>query len=129
MIGTEDGKPNYPKSEFNTGQIIDFSEHPRFENGNVVGHKFYDESEFSAFPHLFRPLAWYEFKDVADMPKYVKVTLDGSDIFYNSVCECETWVIGDTPEVSLCGGYWFEPHEVTPATEAEYIEYQKSKTK
>jgi hypothetical protein len=67
-------------------------------------------SFFSDYPHLFRKLEWWEDRKVEDMPKYFRNK--------NGVFEIKR-PIQEYATHNAKG-------DVLPATESEYLEYQKS---
>lgn len=118
---------DYPNSPYEVGQIIDFSEPAEFKSGNVVGADL-PETFYNKYPNIFRPMHWSEQRKVGEMPRYVnrkgviKKVLDpkyDNRIFGHNEHEIEMRTL-------LHGiRYWKESY--TPATEAEYLEYLKSK--
>jgi hypothetical protein len=81
------------------------------------------------YPHLFRPLKWWEGLDIDELPKYVK-WVDGNDVEY---FEVDKWVLAEPLEWYADGtlftygdGDWLAYNydgEIYPATEAEYQDY------
>jgi hypothetical protein len=85
------------------------------------------------YPHLFRPLKWWEHVPVDELPKYVK-WVDGNDVEYFKVSE---WLLikNDTPYEDGMLFTHIEPDgfeqgfaynydgEIYPSTEAEYNDY------
>lgn len=73
------------------------------------------------YPHLFKPLQWYEDRAPKDMPEYVKYKSEN------------VWkVIEHTPDGcrlqgSLEGGFWARYKNLHPATKEEYESYLKEK--
>jgi len=130
--GTE-GEPLWPNSEFTHGDILIYIKPPGWlsgvytESGNIeLGEKHIGEHLANPLPHLFRQLHWSEFREEKDLPEYIKWPTGG----INRVLE---WRINDY------SGIWFfkeQLHEgfynpkrqgITPATEAEYLEYLNTK--
>lgn len=120
----------WPGSMFNVGNILYYDDE-RIEAGywyslTESGVKFY-VTDPHLYPHLFKPLAWYEDREASEMPEYVKEI----DNKYHKVKYSEefgflymeafdgvvksNWAV--VPNV-MC---FFEP-----ATEADYLSYIKS---
>lgn len=63
---------DYPLSRFIIGTIL-ISEKDRFGNwyvpSNAGDSLHFDIDEY---PHLFKPLRWWENRDIKDMPKYIR---------------------------------------------------------
>lgn len=61
------GKQIWPGSIWRSGDII--------EESKLHGDLMYcdkDGPRYSDFPHLFKPLRWWEYRQPDDMPEYVK---------------------------------------------------------
>jgi len=72
---------DYPHSPFTDNQIIclqNVGGYWRYSWAEHDGIEFETESFFKDYPHLFKPMAWWEERDVKDMPEYVK-SLVGSE--------------------------------------------------
>jgi len=137
--GTEEGKRNYPGSDFNTGDIL--------VNPDISPNHFYkavddttftlgpdiDKTTVEQFPNLFRPLAWYEKRNPENMPEYVRYTENHkyASHKYNEVVKVTKWVNDESNEGELY--FTFEndpkddlgvyPEDYVPATKDEYVEY------
>lgn len=101
---------DYPASEFFVGSI---RKEEIFDLGD-------NEYRYSDFPHLFKPLAWYEDREPDEWPEYVKglravkrllKVEDHGGMFLSILCEGET----------VWGTIWM----YEPATEEEYLSYLK----
>lgn len=120
-IGTEEGTPNDTSRFWVSGQIIEFGRNNPNVWFNGVKFKFED---FEKFPHLFRKMPWYEARTAEEQPEYIKRYYDSKTLFYKKE------VNGDIMKYKslhydnylLVGLKCCEP-----STEAEYLEYQKSK--
>ena len=73
---------DYPNSTLSVGTIIEQVEVG--ENEYLFNMEF-----FEPYPHLFRPLEWWEFRDEKDMPEYV--SYPNSETVYKI-----TWFIQST---------------------------------
>lgn len=87
---------------------------------------------FSAFPHLFKPLAWYEEREVGEMPQYVR-NEDGEIIKILSWEKKDNhgltpymigYIIDERPKYSATFSPNMEPR-CLPAKEEEYLSYLK----
>ena len=64
---------DYPNSIFKVGQIMERSGYGEFD---IINH-----CNCSRYPHIFKPIEWWEDRAVEDMPEYVKIIEDIP--FYN----------------------------------------------
>lgn len=114
-IGTEDGTPNYPRSEVKSGDILTLTPNPYSyitEYGVSV-----TKTEVDDFPSHYRPLEWWEMREPEQMPEYVKQL----DMIHPS----KNW--------ELVNGRWrfeygpfgrqFIDGKMQPATNEQYIRY------
>jgi len=76
-----------PFSKFMVGDILHQHRHKVFG----VDYTWFSADRYSQcinaneifdYPHLFRPLAWYEKRDIKDMPEYIKLTTNMGQVFY-----------------------------------------------
>jgi len=120
---------DYPDSTRQVGQIITIDANKTKEW--IESHCAF----FEKYPHLFKKLAWYEHRDVEDLPKYLnnaihevgtgekeifKVVKYGHP-FYVQDCAIPHWSFYAYPEWNPDEGFpmiYFEP-----ATEQEYNAY------
>lgn len=128
----EKGELPYPNSPFRVGDVI-YKPHPEdmlvndkdlYTQIQVFGRK-----SISDFPHIFRKMHWSEGRELSEMPRWVKDKEIGKIVIKVHVYQL------------ISGEWWFvseankDIHHVTslsiftPATEAEYLEYLKSKEK
>jgi hypothetical protein len=130
---------NYPGSDLVVGDIL--IRHTFPENGNycyvtnpdilLLGSNKRKE-EVEAYPHLFKPLLWWEQRALHELPAYVKmkgliynVTCWKHDMLHNPFPDCTYVSAPDddlTPnaEISLSVIWHFCAKTSTPATEEEY---------
>ena len=66
---------DYPKSHFQIGDLIKMKEiYPysgysyELQGGDIAAPEYFDQ-----YPHLFKPLSWWQHRELKDMPEYVKV--------------------------------------------------------
>lgn len=139
---------DYPKSEFEIGEIIqfdrigflpmifledqtegwltDFIEKPR---GSVM----YSIKMFEPYPHLFQPLQWWEERPIEELPLYVRFGEKGKQYAIYKIIE---WNPEHAMEDFKPWGYAERPKDYFislrfpnnfPATREEYDNYQHSK--
>lgn len=118
---------DYPSSEYPKGMIVDLSQDPRYVSGNVMGALWNDEKFFDSYPQLFKPLAWYEKRDIKDMPEYVKDNFKG-----NIVIKVHKYMEGIldrffVSEANKHTEYLSHLACYLPATQSEYEAYINSK--
>lgn len=124
---------DYPGSHFGDNQVLNLNYNNReglWEYTWAEHDGMYDISEASLkeYPHLFRPLQWWEERDVKDMPEYVKWTKnwDSNPVREAGDVMVVEWIsnshfTSEGEDWKLTGG-WF-----IPATETEWEEYLKTK--
>lgn len=118
-IGGKEGEPNYPGSMVKTGEILTLSKW-MYVTGDVQGRVHKENVE--KFPHLFKPLQWWEFRKVDDMPEFVRLKdkgifkVDVWDFIYEEAMIFNGDLIS-TVSIEL----------LTPSTSEEYDEYLKQK--
>lgn len=101
----------YPGSLYPTGYIID-------EADNLEGFTFFS-TEVHKYPHIFKPLAWYEEREEKDMPSYVRNVADG--IVFKVYARFKK--APSSIQVKAKGSKYATWHalcDLIPATEAEY---------
>ena len=91
--------------------------------------KYISVGEIEDYPHIFRKMHWSEGRSLEEMPRWVR--FDGYGKFRVA---CGTWsVVGDFMWFDDSNGNSFKLLDwvniTTPATEAEYLEYLKTKEK
>ena len=127
---------DYPQSRFNPDEILI----PNRMDGKVDNQwvnqdpndKRYIHAQLENFPHLFKPLQWWEDREEKDMPEYVKwrympecdaKTMDGYIAKVFGWSQAGYGVITDDGKTTTATKYW------TPATHTDYTNYQNSKGK
>lgn len=70
--------------------------------------------KFSDFPHLFKPLSWWEERSIEDMPKFLRV---GNNGVIREVQEYHLRI----DEVIFVGGKRRKLKQYQPATREEYL--------
>lgn len=132
-VGGKEGEPNDTSGDFITGDILTQTE-KRFSKwkSSKLKHTVYlDTSFIEKFPHLFRPMPWWEGRKPEDMPEYVVFNNDSLAVYY----KVTTWdkiseniwqfVLNDSRKFSYDMTVWGST--ISPATEQEYNEYIKQK--
>lgn len=98
---------------------------------NIKQECFYDIEDCKLYPALFKPLAWYEDREVGDMPEYVKYD-DGG------VYKIDKWELNIVNElmpkridgIINANVIWhFKKKKSLPATLTEFDHYINSKSK
>lgn len=130
---------DYPNSPFVVGDILFFEKSDGvFTTYKKEGYKegVITAMDFANYPHLFRPLPWYEKRDIEDMPEYVKLVPDSISVAKLHGFDCELyykvydWRITDKGNLQgKTKDDWFIVTHFTPATIDEYNQYINGKTK
>lgn len=121
--GEEKGKRLYPHSEVYVGEILTLDP-SGYTYASDTG-KWVGKAQVADFPHLFRPMPWWEGRKPEDMPEYIKYG-------HGAVYKVEDWRENEHYGIyAVCerGEDYpliMQPH-TKPATEQEYNEYQKQK--
>ncbi len=109
----------WPGCLLEVGDILLADEYGNYDHDGVG----YKKSQVEPFPYLMRPLAWWENREVKDMPLYVR-HING-DVIHELIIESENHKGVPLIRV-LNGGLW--PIDLfIPATLQEYNEYINSK--
>jgi hypothetical protein len=124
----------YPFSKYKVGQILSFSIAP-----NGITRFYYDKTDtyypieeewVILCPNIFTPIKWYENRGIEDMPKYVKLAMNGKVQYAHKV---ERWIGGNSAGVPLYEFYGRSNElligvviDLVPATEQEFIDYKKT---
>jgi len=121
-IGGKEGEPNDTSGEFITGKILTV--------GTIVqfGLQVFAASEqllteiCTKFPHLFKPLPWWEMRDKSDLPEYVSYKNKG-------VFKVDVWDLKYQEAMIFVGDIitTVDIELLQPADLTDYQEYQKQK--
>jgi len=114
-IGTKEGEPNDTSGDYISGNIITVGDY--LSNSDFLSMKATAEylgGLVEKFPHLFKPLPWWEKRSASEMPDYVK---DNNGVVH----KVEKLITKDGNSWSTVSG------DIEPADESEYQEYQKQK--
>lgn len=117
---------DYPNSPFVVGDILLFEKSDGvFTTYKKEGYKegVITAMDFANYPHLFRPLPWYEKRDIEDMPEYVRIGLTNKRFskaywkpMYNGD-NIESWKVSE--DGTFWKNIWSIP-TIQPATHEEY---------
>lgn len=103
---------DYPNSPYEVGQILTAP-----------------TTDVQNYPHIFRLMHWSEQRELGEMPRYLRRIKSGKEVVkahkYRLI-NGNWWVV---PEWAKKVGYDSIVTDYLPATEAEYLEYLKSKEK
>lgn len=112
---------DYPKNPWRIGDIL----YPFDKKLSIAAGL----PEIERYPHLFKPLQWWERREEKDMPQYVKHTLNGRTTYH----KIERWdmeiMVGylDSGNRHVCSILSWKPeYTYQPATESEYDNYINS---
>ncbi len=118
---------DYPKSIHQVGTIIDAGW--RSEDLLYCDH---DGPRCRHYPHLFKPLQWWQEREEKDMPEYVKLTTTRpsyglpvghiSRVSFEKSGDGIKWIVDMFP-------VYVRVDDVTPSTLEEYNDYLTNKTK
>lgn len=116
---------DYPHSPFEIGNILETDDKGEY---TVWNHDGKDYITLNDYPEIFKMLKWWEERDLKDMPKHVRYV---GNITYTWI-EPNQVIKGNFKKVtsktrmcdiSCCG---LVPWIFEPATEEEYLKYNKS---
>ena len=125
-----------PFSKFMVGDILHQHRHKVFG----VDYTWFSADRYSQcinakeifdYPRLFRPLAWYEKRDIKDMPEYVKKSFSKEVIRIDEISNLELMISKgfvmdeDTADIIAFSPVFFNNY--IPATATEYDNYIKQK--
>jgi len=121
-------KEGYPDMQFKRNEIIILDCLDRGKNQNYMGYKgvLYYDAYFDQYPSIFRPLAWYEERNFADLPEYIKWSSNPNEKSYFKV---ENWYLSPNTRniagVVVANGHRLFIEDCQPATLSEYNSYIK----
>jgi hypothetical protein len=117
----------YPGMPFTKSEMIELRPNnegvfiSKLYNHRICGY-IYSQSFFEAFPSLFKPVIWWEYRRPCEMPKYVS--------YKGYIVLVLQWTIsydresGGRWEAQTKERGWIFASYLYPSTEAEYIAYQ-----
>lgn len=116
---------DYPSSTFTVGEILPIIVNEMGEAiyayPNTGGKAGIYQTHFNKYPHIFKPLFWWEERDIADMPEYLKWQTNGK---VRKVKEYR--MMFNPPVVEFEGGRTRKlRQEWTIATSEEYNDYKQ----
>jgi hypothetical protein len=111
---------DYPNSDFKVGSIL--------TNNGLINGWWYDGKTYTTgvdkYPHLFKPLQWWEKRNVEDLPEYVY------DKSYKQIFKIERWEYNVDNVITYAKvktGYLSCMSDLILLTEQKYLEYINSK--
>jgi len=113
---------DYPNSPFRVGQILEYRNEIRPEFCDYGTGCSISEHDAKTYPKIFRLMHWSEQREFSEMQRYLR--------FIHSpeyVLRVGVYIAGRVSFVGKQGTNKIEWY--APATEAEYLEYLKSKEK
>jgi len=116
---------DYPNSPFRVGDVLTVDGGMLISNNYqelYVGCAHDDAFHVDIYPRCFRKMHWSEGRELNEMPRYLR-------FIHNReyVLQVDMYIAGKVSFVGKQGTNKIEWY--TPATEAEYLEYLKSKEK
>jgi hypothetical protein len=137
---------NYPYTPFGIGDIITLKDEQ--EQVCLINHQHIDEFgvrknansifsiyELNNYPHLFKPLHWWEERELSELPEYIMFAKDYAGFKKDQVFKTENWN-KQNEAAGYCIGFLTGMGEydkcavpiscgLLPATKDEYDEYIK----
>jgi hypothetical protein len=128
-VGGKEGEPNDTSGYFITGEILEM---PESASPYYIGESpktFISKTDIAKFPHLFRPMPWWEGRQPEDMPEYLRGSGSKGDVFFKvlqwRLCTDSLWQwINSTDGDTF---YLQEYCTYQPSTSEEYEEFLKQK--
>lgn len=121
---------DYPLSNmyFNVGDILYWNE--KYESYRIDEKKVaMNKDTVESYPHLFKPLAWYEDREASEMPAYVKHKSEFGGRVYKLSDAKESYgginFMYDYPMTE----HWVSLSECLPTTESYYLQYINNQNK
>jgi len=113
---------DYPMSQHKVGSILTLESGDRYVGNGTK----YIILNIEQYPHLFRKLAWYEERDVSEMPEFVQDL-----VCYKIMKPLHFFTPNGHPTKNGCtdNGLYFPYNELLPATEKDFAEYIKNSKK
>lgn len=128
---------DYPASPYKVGEVLIFWEISQgydeskrpitldLQDSGLEFQRMVNEEEFKKYPHLFRPLQWWEERRISDLPNYIRITGDvyKVDEWFNNVGNHPRSV--ENPNLAI-EWHFIAGHSI-PTTLEEYLTYINSK--
>lgn len=113
---------DYPGNKLEVRSILDQGIRDCFNCDGIIYH----ESILKKYPHIFKPLQWWEERKLKEMPEYVKCLKSPDKIIEPGSVLKVAW---NDHGGKADNGPWIFPYTncYEPATEAEYTTYINSK--
>lgn len=134
---------DYPGSEFKVGAIMIFIEKfmhrtdgtaksirysDVFKSGNAI-IMVSGPNAIHQYPHLFKPLAWWEEREVGDMPGYIECAVE-CRIPKGTILKANWESYTTSNDIAHRGknpDFWIDAKYFLPATESEYLTQSPAK--
>ena len=127
---------DYPGNVFEIGSVITFLK--QIKEGQILIWAYKDRtvtfSSFDKYPHLFKPLQWWEHREDIEMPEYVIVNSKSilSDAKIGAVYKVVKHFSTSTGKYNetgcqLLGNDYISYNRLAPADLSDYNEYLKQK--
>lgn len=85
---------DYPGCSYEVGEILEPDDSGELHS-KTAGYSWtissVKEKTVGKYPHLFRPLQWWETRDEKDMPEYVRCHTDKSSLLYGHAYKVTEW--------------------------------------
>lgn len=121
---------DYPGCPYEKGTILipdEKGELYSVEHGYSWSHVKIMQNDARKFSHLIKKVDWYEGRELADLPKYLQANQSWGSIKQYSIQEVKHYSgKGIYDHVRLINGQASYLGYFLPATEEEYLEYQKT---
>lgn len=122
---------DYPNSLHQAGVILHQSPIGYCFNPEEITtpHNIVWKEIITKYPHIFKPLKWYERRAIEEMPEYVKCK--GKFLTPKGIYKVDKWynnnLIGAMVIIPPDSGAFIGINQLTPATEQEYISFTSKK--
>ena len=126
-ISSNGATEHYPNSPFRLGEVLHLRLYELTNGQKYYGHEranaggVWDEKYLNQYPHLFRRLEWWEYRNTDDMPEYLKSIPTGIVYKFKCFSNCDKAVVYVTDNYAPKALSYLQP-----ATIADYTEYIKN---
>jgi len=116
---------DYPFSPYTVGEIVALTNY--FVLAKLLGCSYTlpsNEDLCRLYPKVFRLLEWWEYREISDLPTYVKVVIPHQKLEQGCIRAVSSWAktkLGLRGDSFPC---YLTIDWVTPATEIEYKQYK-----
>ncbi len=117
---------DYPNAKYEIGTILhvgkDIEECERADKSKI--YILNSGGQFDTFPAIFRPLQWWEKRDIGDLPEYVKIVKQ-CRYAIDSIHKVNKWGKDSNQLFADIGTYWTANYFM-PATQSEYEQFKNN---